>query len=418
MKGESELRKRCDINSNAEGDRFVGVKSDGDALNICFPLGYCLPSDDRLLRQDILNLITVLSKFSGIKDRRLPAQKMFAQSTVDFPIQAYMSIMNNYMNLGYYTEKEIKYTESRRGKIDWSRTIKNQTPVPQSGSFVYLDYIVKESISNSENLITLIHEYCVFESYQKIGWLFTRATPNKPRIAFEEKLFLGTVYKKLSQTFDDKNKELFNSIISMIKYLGDKGISQQFYFGTDRFEYVWQNLIDFTFGIDNKERYFPRTTWNLNSGSDKVNAALEPDTIMVVGDKVFVLDAKYYRYGATRVPAHLPESSSINKQITYGEYVAMRQEFKQEFGPNLKVYNAFLMPFGKNAEVFKHVDNYRHIGEAVSSWKNGIQEHERVQGILIDIRYLMHNYVKHSHPDIIKLADMIEQATTITYSNP
>lgn len=69
------------------------------------------------------------------------------------------------------------------------------------------------------------------------------------------------------------------------------------------------------------------------------------------------------------------------------------------------------MPFGKHGKSFPHTDDYRLIGEAVSDWKDGVSEYEHVQGVLVDIRYLMHNYVKHNMPEIQKLADMIEKAT-------
>lgn len=37
--------------------------------------------------------------------------------------------------------------------------------------------------------------------------------------------------------------------------------------------------------------------------------------------KVFVLDSKYYRYGETKNPNHLPDSSSVVKQIAYAQYI-------------------------------------------------------------------------------------------------
>lgn len=41
----------------------------------------------------------------------------------------------------------------------------------------------------------------------------------------------------------------------------------------------------------------------------------------------------------------LPEPTSINKQIIYGEYVANEENFKKKHGNDMKVYNVFLMPF-------------------------------------------------------------------------
>lgn len=409
---DTDLLTRCHVNTNEEGDTFVGIKTEGGNLSVCFPLGYSLPTDDKELRRDVLNLIMVLSKFSDMKDRMLPQQRMLSPQIVKFPIQAYMTLISQYMSSGYYTENEVRYKENQRGKISWARTIKKQKPLPQAGSFVYLDYVVKYTNQNNESLISLIHEYCVYESFLKLGWLYTSSMPQQPRIRFDKRMFLSTVYNKLSHTFNDKHKEVFNSMIAMINYLGNKGIAQQFYFGTNRFEYVWERLIDFTFGVDAKEQYFPKTVWHLSSGRNKDNAALEPDTVMIVGDRIFVLDAKYYKYGMTAIPYHLPESTSINKQITYGEYIATQARFKRKFGENYKIYNSFLMPFSKGNGYFETSANFKHIGEATGTWKNGGNEYERVQGILIDVRHLMHNFVRRNKEEILRLSLLIEEAVT------
>ena len=419
IRKNTELENHCHINHGGDGDSFVGVRSDGHSLSVCFPIGYTFPADDNALRRDILNLIGVLSRFSKSKDGNVTVQRIFSHETVNFPVQAYINIMLNYRNANstYYMEKEVRYVTGTRGKKNWSRSIKQKKPIVQDNSFVYLDYIVQETISNDTNLITLIHEFCVYESYQKVGWLFPGNPPRKPRLQqFDKNMFLGTIYKKKREDPNDKNNALFDNMISMIKFLGNTNTPSQYYFGTDRFEYVWQNLIDYTFGIDEKGWFFPKTHWILNTDKSKTNAALEPDTIMVLGNKVFVIDAKYYRYGDSALAVHLPESTSINKQITYGEYIAHEKKFKERFSDNVKVYNAFLMPFGHYGKSFPCDEVYKHIGEAISDWKSGNSEYEHVQGILVDIRYLMHNYIKHNEPEIQRLADVIESAAVKSQS--
>jgi len=408
---ENDLRQRCRVTTNLEGDTFVGIKSEGDGISVCFPIGYRLPDDDKELRQDVVKLITVLSKYANRQDQRLPVNQMKRPETVDFPIQAYMSIISNYMGNGYYAENEVRYKENRRGKINWARTIKHQKAHPQGNSFIYLDYIVKDSVSNDESLISMVHEYCVYESFQKLGWLYTATMPKEPRLRrFDKPMFTSVVYDKLGQTFNDTHKELFNSMLAIINFLGEKDAPEQFYFGTERFEYVWEKLIDFTFGVSDKKHYFPKTTWHLRSGRQRDNAALEPDTIMLVGNKIYVLDAKYYKYGITGFPVHLPESSSINKQITYGEYIATEQKFKDEFGEDITVYNAFLMPFDRTKKYFPTPSTMKNIGESTGDWKGNDKEYERVQGILIDVRSLMHNVMRQNHGEILRLCNEIERA--------
>ena len=416
MSDTTTLRDHCFISSSAEGDRFVGIRSDGDSLSVFFPLGYTIPEDESLLRRDIMNLILVLSRFSGAKDKNIISQHIYSHETVSFPIQAYMGIMSAYRNSNsnLYTEHEVRYERGRKsGKVSWSRTIKDERPIWSNGSPFYLDFVTRGNYSNAEKLITLVHEYCVHESYTKVGFLFPGDEPPLPRLQFDRAMFQSAVLQKKAQVMDDKVNQILDDMLSIINYLGDKNGIPQYYFGTDRFEYVWESLIDFTFGEDNKEDYFPRTSWLISGGTTR-NSALEPDTIMVVGGKVFVLDAKYYRYGHTKNAQHLPQSSSINKQITYGEYIASMTDFKEKFGEDAVVYNAFLMPYSMFNRRFtppSEEKRYKHIGEAVSDWKPGTNEYEHVQGILIDVRSLMHNYVRHNEPEMKNLADLIEDAT-------
>lgn len=60
---KKNLRERCHVNTNDDGDRFVGVKADSDDAVIYFPIGYQLPDNDDDLRNDINNLFGVLAVF-------------------------------------------------------------------------------------------------------------------------------------------------------------------------------------------------------------------------------------------------------------------------------------------------------------------------------------------------------------------
>ena len=57
-----DIRNRCHVNSNEDGDRFVGVKADSDKAMVYFPIGYQLPETDQEIRTDIKHLIQVLSE--------------------------------------------------------------------------------------------------------------------------------------------------------------------------------------------------------------------------------------------------------------------------------------------------------------------------------------------------------------------
>ncbi len=67
------LRQRCHVNTNEDGDSFVGVKADTDDA----------------VRVDINNLFGVLAAFMK-EDKVIEAPKFEAPRTVDFPIHAWL----------------------------------------------------------------------------------------------------------------------------------------------------------------------------------------------------------------------------------------------------------------------------------------------------------------------------------------
>ncbi|MGX8710372.1 MAG: LlaJI family restriction endonuclease [bacterium] len=360
-------------------------------------------------KKDIQLLIRILSRFSGMKEKTLPQLAVQNSEAVIFPIQAYLTVLDEYYNRrSYYTENEIIYRTNNKRPANWPRTIRTKRAYPQDGSFVYLESVAKESVADSLNLITKINQFCVNEAYQKLGWLFTSQPPQRSSVIFQERKFLNALQEKLAQTNNEKNKVLFTGMINMIKYIGKKGQNARFHFGTDQFEYVWEKLIDSSFGVFNKKDYFPRTSWYLGTEGRHVMSALEPDTIMLANGKVFILDAKYYKYGCTGNPAHLPPSTSINKQITYGEYVSTESKFKDQNGVSPTVYNVFLMPYNCSDMPFQSSENMVCIGEAKGDWKISGAEYERVQGILLDVKWIMSREVRRNPKDINALAKLIE----------
>lgn len=400
------LLDRCRVNTNIENDVFVGIQKKDDYYEVDFPLGYHLSSDEKGLRKDILSLMNVLSRYTDKRESELYDGNKNDDSA-GLPIQAYLYLIKDYFECGYYKERETLYKVAKKGKINWSRTIKTQKPVMQDNEAFYLDFVVKRNTINEDELITLVHKYCVYESFNKFGWLFTSFVPVHPKTGLTIKMMISVVNNKLQNTFKDQNKQLFMNMLAVLKQLDDDS-QTQFKYGTYRFEYIWEKMIDKVFGISEKIEYFPKTTWNFSDGKTFDNAFLQPDSIMVCSGKVFVLDAKYYKYGWSGAPGHLPESTSINKQITYGEYIAEAERFVTD-GEHPVVYNAFIMPYDSKGKMFPTGKTIHYIGTATSDWKSGNEKYENVIGILMDIKYLMGLNSRMDESEILKLATLIEE---------
>ena len=224
--------------------------------------------------------------------------------------------------------------------------------------------------------------------------------------------FIATLTDKVNSTNKDDDKQLFLSMIAMIEFMDNQTIDKQFYFGTDKFEHVWESLIDIVFGETNKQDYFPHGIWTerLAAPGGKSSSALEPDSIMIFNGKFYVLDAKYYRYGTYPElgVAALPHSSDINKQITYGEFVKKRRTPQ-----GAEVYNAFIMPYNMYTSKFASLQEYFNVAEATGDWRDTYEYYERVQGIVMDTRHLLKNYMGNHDRDKAKLATEIEKVKTL-----
>ncbi len=406
---EYDIKKHCHINTNEDGDRFVGIKADSQDIMVYFPIGYELPEDDAAIRTDIKHLIQVLSEFTTEDDRLLAVNKFEAPQSVNFPINAFKGVIEYYFSIGgtYYVEKEPTYETALSGKKNWPRTAKRHMPLVQTidgvNSLIFTQYEVRASRQNDTKEITQINRFCVYEAFKRLGWLYVPYMPEEPGPHPDIKRSIGIVQKSLNVTNDDKKKSLFRSMLDMLKSLDDETSDRQFYFGTDDFDRVWEKLIDRAFGEKDKDKYFPRSRWLLDYGRYKEKRPLMPDTIMIYNDKYYILDAKCYKYGVTGRPDHLPNGSSINKQITYGEYL----ETYKNIDTN-RLFNAFIMPYNKENNFFELSSVVGNIGEAVGDWRNNKKYYERIQGIVMDTRYLMYHYYGNPIKRKVALADCIE----------
>lgn len=404
----------CSYNASlSEKDCFVGIKYENESLRINFPLGYKRASTEEELKKDVLNLIGVLSSLSDANESFIQTQKMARKENVVFPIHAYLYLIKDFLTSGYYFEKEVVYTKSSNGKANWAKTARQVKPLLQDDSVFYTEFITRKVKHNENELISQIHQYCVWESFSKIGWLFSSFVPVKPRIKFNKSLFLSIIKTKLSQTFNEKTMLLFNYLIDVIEFLDKSSESKNFTYGTNEFEYIWESMVDSAFGEKNKTKYYPHCYWEIDGkkySSDQLefkHSALRPDTIMITdkgteNQKTFVLDSKYYRYGESKHLHHLPMSGSIIKQIAYAEYIE-NKENEGNLTHSKSIYNAFIMPYeSKDSSV-----NMKYVGSARTDYKPGDKSYYKIKAILIDTKWLIENHNRNDKM-IKELAELIE----------
>ncbi|MFV0413192.1 MAG: LlaJI family restriction endonuclease [Oscillospiraceae bacterium] len=259
-----------------------------------------------------------------------------------------------------------------------------------NNSVIFTKFAVRNNHLDTDNIISLIHEWCVFEAFEKFGWLWTNYAPRKPRVdcSKNRKWFISALQNKLNKTFNDKHKELFVACLAMLRHKRDEK-NKGFYFGTTHFQTVWEGLIDSAFGTEIAKDYSPPFKWrSYPDGLFKKENELHPDSILKTNNDIFVLDAKYYGFILDKI--RLPAASDINKQIVYGKFV-----FDKKRGSNESVYNAFLIPYNFQNNPYKQINvsdyPFACIGFA-SGWdKLGNETYAKILAILIDTKWLIQN---------------------------
>lgn len=408
-------------------DKFVGLRFIDGKLSIHFPVGYKEPdkSDNKQIRLDILNLISVLSSFGSPEAELVRNDFRSKQQNVDFPVHAYLFIISDFLNHGYYQQKEQIYKRGTSGKINWSRTIKQVRPQIADESPVYLEFITQKNLHNENALLTLIHKYCVYESFQKLGFLFSSYKPQKPALSFNKSLFTSVIKSKIASTFNEKELLLFKNMLDMINYLDNSSEKKDFIYGTNNFHHVWEQLVDLVYGEKDKGKFYPKVYWKLGEkketftfGNSEKQNSLRPDTIMITNrgketQKIFVLDSKYYRYGATKNRDHLPDSASVVKQIAYAEYidnVKNRNKLPENISPFIKtenICNAFIMPADNTSpENIGYVSaDYVLLQDSEETSK----PYYKIHGILLDIKSIMYKHIPKDKKLIEELANLITE---------
>ena len=149
----------------------------------------------------------------------------------------------------------------------------------------------------------------------------------------------------------------------------------EFVYGVDKFHYVFERMIDHIFGTEkNLKEFYPSANWFIKKYNDsdefeKVKSSdLMPDTVLIDKNIAYILDSKYYRYGYTADYIDLPETTSIQKQITYAEYL----EKNNKKGIS-EIRSAFILPYNMNKNKFNTNEKIHYIGYSETEWKKMIR---------------------------------------------
>ncbi len=400
-------------------NQFIGIKVFKNQIEFYYPETYHLSTNDNDLRRDIL---AILRTISLAKTKTSDASSYYTSHKKEnaFPLGAFLWIINDYLTYGRYENREKTYEPGIKGRINWKRTM-HSAPVISNGNLIYKDFI-SERKSQKDNLLTEIYFFCVQKAVDSIGWLYGVTFDSNGidyNRLFNRKRYQTAVNYELAHTFDDYKKNRLQNMKSIIVGLDDDIVNtNEMIYGVDSYDYVFEKMVDSMFSkVENIKEFYPQAEWKLELESESIpSSKLRPDTVIVridpdTGKKtVYIIDAKYYRYGTTFNSNDLPETTSIQKQITYGEYIKRISNSQYD-----AVYSAFVLPYSKDTNIHKNCfcDNLVFVGIGTAKWfsekENTESLNRQIAAILIDTKYLINNWGRRNDDDIDKLISLIEQ---------
>ena len=403
----SDKLYRCIPSQN----NLVGVEFTNEKINVYFPLGYDIDGfeNDDIEKSEILNVIRTVSL---CKNNDTDCDYDYNHGCNDeIPINSYLWLLNDYLNNGLYCVNEKKYMISQKGKINWKKTFSTQ-PYFSNNEIIYLNPIIEYS-SKTDNIITEIHAKCINICIKRIGWLFGNFELLE-QYGFDisescKKNYIDVLRKELSVSFNDKKKILLNHLI---RILSDKSSFENNDFLNNmlvsNYNHAWEVMVRDVFGnIPNLDKFFPDIIWNLKY-SKNPKRTMRPDSVICSNDKLYIVDAKYYKYGIVG-NGELPGAEDVDKQITYGEYNSKKEEYSD-------VYNAFVMPYNKTCNVFDFNTNIVEVGNVTSDARllnDVLENYKKIAIILVDTKFLLDlfcNNDKNNESVTLDLVKNIEEA--------
>ncbi|WP_281518342.1 LlaJI family restriction endonuclease [Thomasclavelia cocleata] len=384
-------------------NKFMGIKINKNKIEVYVPKIYRKNLNEKKKRQELLKFLDSISLAKNLNNDNIELGDNDFVGEM-WPIESFLWIIKDYFENGYFYNSEKKYSKDNKGKIDWKRTLKT-IPIYSGGNIIY-DELITSKLSSANDVVAEIYKLCLSISLKRIGWVFNY---NFKVSVQQYKSNIEMVYiikNEFNSTFDDIKRLRFKHMLKILNGIGkDNMLTNKTVYGITNYYYVVEQMIDKMFmGIDSDElkKYYPYGYWDL--GDKPISTSLlRPDTICRNNGKIYIIDSKMYKYGYTAKSNHLPQTSDILKQVTYGEFIRNKCGYEN-------IRNIFLIPYNKELDNFKDHDDLVYLGKAYGKWdiQDKLDTHNYIFTFLIDYNYLLLNYNKHDSKNIEKLCERVE----------
>lgn len=371
-----------------EKNREVGIKFFDNKVYVMFPHGYRCVSDQRNINRDIIKMINLFDRFNRRKSSGIISEKnkfyLSGQNDSSFPFGSAIWLLSDFQKNGFLINRQKTSLRSTKGKINWNKTIKSIVPLLIENNIYYNEYLTSRK-RDSDSMLIDIHKYTVKRSLEILGWIYPNLKlTDDYKLPMAKDSCIKILKQEIHRNSNDKLRLVYNHMLKLLMYDNGDEVSTIFFKNvyTDRFEYIWEDMIFYLLNNVNLLDYYPSAYWSIDNQTHMASY-LRPDSVLKIDESTnIVIDAKYYKYGITSSMTDLPQSSDIMKQISYSNFL------KGKIGGDF--INCFLIP--KNLED-KDFDIFGYSNYTRNNKTN-------VYGVFLDTNTVVDRYLSGSNLDL------------------
>ena len=393
LQSENRLKEFCSVDSRSNVHvewNISGFLMLGSNLITVFPKNYLIPENLPLKKRAAVSLLRTFIRYKNENGLTADEHRLLGDShSFCGRLESAYAILKDYADNGYLVRKieTLEYTHA--GRINWNRTINSILPVVSNGRPVYVETINNRSISDSNNVVRMIHKYVVSEAAEIWGWLFDIDPKEKTQLKISFTDAIKLLKKELRFTFTHREIAVIKLMIAFLENSSDEGSGETVsLFCTDHFHTIWEKICGVIFHNQYNFlcQYVPTPEWV--NAPRKYRITQIPD-ILVKDEKqkiFYILDAKYYN-----CYTNMPGWHDLVKQFFY--YYTIRENF-----PNAKQYtfrNILLLP----GNITNHVAP---AGKAVLKEITGLGE---IEAVLINCAEAVECYGSYNTVNFLEYLD-------------
>lgn len=382
------MRSRIIKVSNSK--EFIGIKGSKDGIKVYVPSTFEISILDSELQRDIINF---LKSIELAKRADLDTEENIDNVGEIWPVNSYIWLLKDYINNRNRPKDNMDFSSKFNGTIDWVRTMK-RVPMLIDNQVIFNEFISK-NVSSQKDKIYEIYLLCIKISYDRIGWLYSHRINIEGINRSDITKFRTVIKHEMNNTFVDIERVRLTHMLKVVEGLNQNSyITSNFVYGVNNYYRSFEIMLDNLLGnvsATEKKKFYPDACWYLYTGLTLPSSRLRPDTIFRKGNYIYIIDAKMYEYGSSRKGKHLPSTTSLQKQITYSDFVVEKIDNKA------LVRNIFILPYNKTEWIDDKISelkiindgNFAYFGKGKVSWFNNLLLHKNVFGFFIDFNYLI-----------------------------